>query len=91
MLQALKDGSVQWMQSKLMFIGEGRAGKTCTLRSLLGKPFVDTASTLGYDLSACKIDRTNVKNWTEIQDLGKQSELAAARVCASRAVPKSAS
>ena len=82
MLQAVEDGSVQWMQSKLMFIGEGRAGKTCTLRSLLGKPFVDTASTLGCDLSTCKIDRTNVQNWTEAQDLGKQSELAAAQACA---------
>ena len=84
MLQALQDGSVQWMQSKLMFVGEGRAGKTCTLRALLSKPFLDTESTVGLDLSACKIDRTNVTNWSEMHGFGNQCELAAARACATR-------
>ena len=33
-----------------MFVGEGRAGKTCALRSMLGLPYVDTASTVGAEM-----------------------------------------
>ena len=33
----------------MMFVGEGRAGKTSALRSMLGLPYVDTASTLGAE------------------------------------------
>ena len=81
-LQALKEGSVKWNHSKLMLVGEGRAGKTCTLRALLGKPFIDTASTVGLHLSACQIDRTTVEDWTEVAELGQQHERATARACA---------
>ena len=33
-----------------MFVGEGRAGKTSALRSMLGLPYVDTASTVGAEM-----------------------------------------
>ena len=34
----------------MMFVGEGRAGKTSALRSMLGLPYVDTASTVGAEM-----------------------------------------
>lgn len=33
-----------------MFVGEGGAGKTSALRSMLGLPYVDTASTVGAEM-----------------------------------------
>lgn len=39
-----------WRRAKVMFVGEGRAGKTCTLRSLLDLPFRKTASTVGAEM-----------------------------------------
>ena len=40
--QALEnDGGQPWNRSKLMLVGEGRAGKTTVLRSLMGKRFVE--------------------------------------------------
>ena len=39
-----------WRRAKVMFVGEGRAGKTSALRSLLDLPFRDTASTVGADM-----------------------------------------
>ena len=43
---------VRWMQSKLMVVGEGRAGKTSTVRTLLGLGFSDAVeSTIGAELT----------------------------------------
>ena len=39
-----------WRRAKIMFVGEGGAGKTSALRSMLGLPYVDTASTVGAEM-----------------------------------------
>jgi GTPase SAR1 family protein len=88
--QALKDGAAKWMRSKLMLIGDGRVGKTCTLRSLLGKPFIDTDSTCGVTISACEVNRTDVANWTEVPDDTSQLQLVAASICAAKLAGKQA-
>lgn len=55
------DVKAEFGRSKLMVVGEGRAGKTSTIRSLMKKPFSqDQASTQGVDLT--KID---VADWSE--------------------------
>jgi len=46
---------VRWKRSKLMFVGQGRAGKTATVRSLLGKEFNEEwDSTVGADINTVK-------------------------------------
>lgn len=66
LLQLLQNGSAMWKRSRLMLIGEGGAGKTSTLRTLLGKDFMDTESTIAMDISKCSLDRSNVTNWREV-------------------------
>jgi hypothetical protein len=84
--QALEDGADKWMRSKLMLIGDGRTGKTSLLRSLLGKPFIDTDSTLGVAISACEVNRTDVESWTEVPGHMSQLQLVAAGLCAAQLV-----
>src|ERR1700761_8410546 len=79
-------GSGPLSRGKLMMTGPGRAGKSATVRSLLGKPFnPKLESTIGADASqTCSVDRNeNVVNWAEIT---KESEFAghAARAVAER-------
>jgi GTPase SAR1 family protein len=48
--EAVKRGSKKWGRSKIMLMGEGRAGKTCLGRALLGKSFItDSTSTKAMD------------------------------------------
>ena len=55
MHRALEVQEMPWNRSKMMFVGPGRAGKTGTMRSMLGHndrgpdAFVETASTVGID------------------------------------------
>ena len=58
MQRALEEQEMAWNRSKIMLIGTGRAGKTGTMRSMLGhndraalgqEAFVQTASTVGID------------------------------------------
>ena len=53
MLEALNSGEkAPWYRGKLMVIGEGRAGKTATIRSLLKQKFIaNLESTVGVDTS----------------------------------------
>ena len=52
---------VRWGRSKLMVIGQGGAGKTSTVRSLLGKAFVkEHDSTIGASLT-----KTDTSAWKE--------------------------
>jgi len=45
-----------WMRSKLMVIGQGRSGKTATVRSLVSEPFKpDLESTIGVELTRTQI------------------------------------
>lgn len=47
-----KERKVQWMQSKLMVVGAGRAGKTSVVRSMLGLQFSEQVdSTVGAKLT----------------------------------------
>ena len=64
--EALNEGGDQpWMLSKLMFGGEGRAGKTSLLRSLLGQQFNEVEpSTLGATAgSVCSVRRMDAGGW----------------------------
>jgi hypothetical protein len=47
--EALMSGWKQWRRSKIMIVGEGRAGKTGLANSIIGKPFEDTVSTVGIN------------------------------------------
>ena len=47
--RALKLGEKAWNRSKLMLVGEGRAGKTALANALLGLPFCETPSTVGIE------------------------------------------
>ena len=38
-----------------MVVGEGRAGKTALTNSIIGKPFVETSSTIGINEFTCDI------------------------------------
>jgi len=37
--EALRGGSKPWNYAKMMLVGEGRAGKTSCMKTLLGQPF----------------------------------------------------
>ena len=64
---ALESGaSDHFGRGKLMLVGQGHAGKTTTLRSLLAKPFVkDQLSTVGAATSdmAVTVDTQDVQSW----------------------------
>ncbi|GBG32823.1 F-box/WD repeat-containing protein 7 [Hondaea fermentalgiana] len=65
---------------KLMVIGQGAAGKTSVVRSLLGiPPVVEHISTVGV-----KLTRTDAKSWNEIKDSDSGFERQAYRVAALR-------
>jgi hypothetical protein len=52
---ALAKGSQEWRRSKIMLVGDGRAGKTAISRSLVGKEYTDTESTIGISEMACEV------------------------------------
>ena len=47
--EALMSGWKQWRRSKIMIVGESRAGKTGLANSIIGKPFEDTVPTVGIN------------------------------------------
>ena len=69
--RVLSRGSMTWRRSKILLVGPGRAGKTALARSLLGKEFVQTDSTIGVEQFGCYVDHVNVlKSWVETQKSG---------------------
>jgi GTPase SAR1 family protein len=65
---ALSKGMVKWGRATIGMIGPGRAGKTATARSLVGKPFQMTESTVGIDQFDCTVNHammTKDSQWTE--------------------------
>jgi GTPase SAR1 family protein len=50
-----------WNRSKIMLVGQGRAGKTALARSMMGEPFRETPSTIGGELFEREIREGNVK------------------------------
>ncbi|KAJ1382607.1 hypothetical protein B484DRAFT_411409, partial [Ochromonadaceae sp. CCMP2298] len=53
--QADKRGSKPWGRSKIMIVGEGRAGKSALANSIIGRPFSQTESTVGINQLTCDI------------------------------------
>ncbi len=71
------DDAKPWMRSKVMLVGDGRAGKTSTLRSLKGQPFrTNEKSTCGADIieTHCVGAGTNV--WTQVSDEARDRHAA---------------
>ena len=63
---AARNGKEMFARAKLMLVGEGRAGKTTTLHSLLGKQFnAKQHSTQGADSHdmAVTVDSMDVCKW----------------------------
>eukprot|EP00945_MAST-04E_sp_MAST-4E-sp1_P007604 g7604.t1 len=88
--QVLLSGDSQpWMRSKLMLVGEGRAGKTSTLRSLMGEAFRENEmSTIGATTKTCTVNKFNVKinrdntvqPWKEKVDQQSEFDTAVAKL-----------
>jgi GTPase SAR1 family protein len=53
---------VSWNRSKIMLVGQGRAGKTALARSMMGEPFRETPSTIGGELFEREIREGNVRS-----------------------------
>ena len=79
---------VEWMQSKLMVVGEGRSGKTSTVRTLLGEGLVKgLASTVGADLRHARVRQDT--HWSALSaEQRKNHALKAAAQEANKLVPK---
>ncbi|GBG25054.1 Leucine-rich repeat serine/threonine-protein kinase 2 [Hondaea fermentalgiana] len=79
--QAVENGDPQpWGWSKLMIIGQGAAGKTSTVRSLLGLDPVETwESTVGVDLKVTSADDWKQRDHAET-DFNLMLHKAAAQI-----------
>eukprot|EP00924_Labyrinthula_sp_SR-Ha-C_P010865 snap_masked-scaffold_47-processed-gene-0.10-mRNA-1 protein AED:0.40 eAED:0.42 QI:0/-1/0/1/-1/1/1/0/1107 len=65
MLKKMKgDATGKWNKSKLMFVGQGRAGKTSTVRRVLGQPFdAEEKSTIGASYTQIQTTTTAESKW----------------------------
>ena len=74
--QAMSSGTARLMRAKLGVGGEGRAGKTSTIRALLGKSFrEDEVSTIGSVIEGCQIDRAEATDFSpEDQNIAGEYE-----------------
>ncbi|KAJ8600105.1 hypothetical protein CTAYLR_003463 [Chrysophaeum taylorii] len=88
---ALTQGRAPLMRAKLSVVGEGRSGKTSTVKALLGLDFdVEEPSTVGAKTSACEIDRTEACDFVRVDkdtkaDYALHRKDAAVRVLANNA------
>jgi GTPase SAR1 family protein len=79
--KVLRDKGAPWPLAKIMMIGEGRAGKTALRNALLGKPFVETNSTIGIEtlmVGRLAITGTGQGQWVEEMEVevdGVESEM----------------
>ena len=71
-----------WRRAKIMLVGEGRAGKTSVLRSLLGLPYVDTASTVGAEMFDVSVE--TAVQWSRQDRNVSEAQRVAARWAAWR-------
>jgi septin family protein len=76
----LQQESRSWDRSKIMIVGEGRAGKTALANNIIGKPFQETVSTIGINQFTCdvKFARTGNGAWSEHTTPDKNYEAAIA-------------
>ena len=65
-------------------VGEGRAGKSAFANVVIGRPFEDTASTIGIGTFTCDIKYANVGGggWSEYEKPDKEMEAAVANMIA---------
>lgn len=82
--EAFKRGRKAWGRSKIMIVGEGRAGKTALANSVMGKPFEETSSTVGINLFTCDIKYAAVGNgqWDKHESPDRLLEAALAQMIA---------
>ena len=82
--EAFKKGRKPWGRSKIMIVGEGRAGKTALANSIMGNNFEDTSSTVGINLFTCDIKYAAVGNgqWNQHTNPEKLLEAALAQMIA---------
>ena len=69
--KALKDGSVNVYRSRVLLVGQDRAGKTSLKKSLLGLPFdpkEQSTEGIEVDPSVCEIEVEQVKNWNSTSE-----------------------
>ena len=79
---ALATGSKEWGRSKIMIVGEGRAGKTALANSIIGKSFKETDSTLGINQFTCSINQISKGkgDWSISKSHDKEFEAAIAHM-----------
>ncbi len=58
----MAQGVKEWGQSKVMLLGEGRAGKTGLARAMMGKEFIETDSTIGIDQISMNVEYAGIAN-----------------------------
>jgi GTPase SAR1 family protein len=66
---------VSWNRSKIMLVGQGRAGKTALARSMMGEPFRETPSTIGGEVFEREIREGNVRRGKLAQHKRPEKEL----------------
>eukprot|EP00924_Labyrinthula_sp_SR-Ha-C_P015662 snap_masked-scaffold_4-processed-gene-6.22-mRNA-1 protein AED:0.45 eAED:0.47 QI:0/-1/0/1/-1/1/1/0/1048 len=67
-----KDEKGKWLRSKIMIVGEGRAGKTATVRSLLGLDFDENLeSTIGAEVKQSQSYSGNNRWHEDVTDATK--------------------
>ena len=85
---ALQKGKTEWSRSKIMIVGEGRAGKTSFANALIGTEYVDTESTIGVNQLAVSIMNANITGsdggWVLAESFGNEHESAVARMIANK-------
>ena len=78
----LKSDGKPWKHSRIMIIGEGRAGKTALANSIMGKGYVETQSTVGIHEEVCDVDLSYASisggQWTQYRAPVRQLEHALA-------------
>lgn len=81
---ALQRGGKEWGRSRIMIVGEGRAGKTALANSLIGKPYQATESTVGINQLMCDVQyaRGGKGGWSTYQKPEKELEAAVASMVA---------
>jgi GTPase SAR1 family protein len=85
--RALKKGTKKWGRSKIMIVGDGRAGKTALANSIMGEEFVHTESTIGINQMTCDVKFAEVGKegqWDEYTKPDKELEAALAKIVAAR-------
>jgi GTPase SAR1 family protein len=83
---ALAVGEKEWKRSKIMLVGEGRAGKTALAKSFMGLPFAHTESTCGIEQFRLEVNHAALAGPAWQQREAPDSELDAAIVEMAKAV-----